>query len=291
MSTFLQRKETEAMSEPVQILEITPPLAAEWLEQNTHNRNLRQPFVMQLASAIARGEWLMNGESIKFDANGTLIDGQHRLAAIVKANVPVRSVVVFGLASETQATVDTGAKRSFADVLRLEGAKNNTTTASAVSTLYRFYTGAFSSSHTAATAPTHIQLLELWRSSPGLDKSIRVGEHLRQTAPELSCPGGPFAALHYLLSGLSPDDANVFFERLSSGNLLTTTDPVFKLRRWLADRQAERTVTVTRVKLAYAIKAWNYWIAGAEPKILVWRPGGANKEQFPTPETPERAAA
>ena len=65
----------------VQLVEITPELAHEWLGFNTHNRNIRQRIVTAYAADMTGGDWQWNGESIKFAEDGTLLDGQHRLAA------------------------------------------------------------------------------------------------------------------------------------------------------------------------------------------------------------------
>lgn len=78
---------------------ITPAMAEEYLRHNEHNprktANRRQ--VESYARDMAAGKWFINGEPIVFDANGDLKNGQHRLMAIIKANVPVDMYVVRGV--------------------------------------------------------------------------------------------------------------------------------------------------------------------------------------------------
>lgn len=78
---------------------ITPEMAEEYLQHNEHNprktANRRQ--VESYARDMAARKWFINGEPIVFDANGDLKNGQHRLMAIVKANVPVEMYVVRGV--------------------------------------------------------------------------------------------------------------------------------------------------------------------------------------------------
>lgn len=82
---------------------ITPRLAKEYLEKNTSNyRKLSHTTVWQYANDIENGRWQENGEAIKFDEEGTLVDGQHRLKAIVMANVPACMMVVRGVSKGTQ---------------------------------------------------------------------------------------------------------------------------------------------------------------------------------------------
>ena len=66
-------------------IKVTPHLASKWLQKNSCNRPLSQNTVYRYADAILSGEWKLNGDTIRFDSNGTLIDGQHRLHACVKA--------------------------------------------------------------------------------------------------------------------------------------------------------------------------------------------------------------
>lgn len=59
--------------------------AADYLQYNTNNRPIRQSHVDHLADEMLSGRWKFNGESIIFDDQGVLRNGQHRLTAILKA--------------------------------------------------------------------------------------------------------------------------------------------------------------------------------------------------------------
>lgn len=78
---------------------ITPAMAEEYLRHNEHNprKSASRRQVESYARDMAAGKWFINGEPIVFDANGDLKNGQHRLMAIVKANVPVEMYVVRGV--------------------------------------------------------------------------------------------------------------------------------------------------------------------------------------------------
>lgn len=68
---------------------VTPEMAAEMLRHNVLNRRLNKTRVQTLISAIKNGTWTESPQPICFDKDGNLIDGQHRLEAIVRAEVPV----------------------------------------------------------------------------------------------------------------------------------------------------------------------------------------------------------
>ncbi|MCR1783115.1 hypothetical protein KVF89_11280 [Nocardioides carbamazepini] len=119
-------------SPDAEIVEVTPQLAETWLSRNTNNRNVRRSVIDAYARDIEAGRWRLNGETIKFGPSGVLLDGQHRLSAVVQADVAVPMVVVRNLGDHVMATVDTGAKRSYADALKLAGEENTTTLAAVV---------------------------------------------------------------------------------------------------------------------------------------------------------------
>lgn len=98
---------------------VTPELATKWLEGNTHNRSVRDAVVARYAADMLAGRWLQTHQGIAFDEESTLIDGQHRLFAIIESSTPVRLQVTRGLSLETQVIVDDGIPRTIVDVARL----------------------------------------------------------------------------------------------------------------------------------------------------------------------------
>lgn len=98
---------------------VTPAQAKQWLSVDNHrNRKIRDGRVAYLSDEIAAGRWQVTHSGIAFDQKGNLLDGQHRLAAIVKAGVAVQMVVARSVAAEAYIAMDRGSMRSIADVLR-----------------------------------------------------------------------------------------------------------------------------------------------------------------------------
>jgi len=87
---------------------VTPEMATQWLSTALHNRKLRPSKVRAYAEDMRCGRWTMNGESIKFDTAGHLLNGQHRLNAVIKSGATVEMATVRGLDPSTQATMDRG---------------------------------------------------------------------------------------------------------------------------------------------------------------------------------------
>jgi hypothetical protein len=98
---------------------VTPETAAKFLQKNNGNRNYRKHWVNQLASIIKKGEWQVTHQGIAFDKEGNLLDGQHRLLAVISAGMPIMINVTKGADPEIFKCIDVGVKRSIADATRL----------------------------------------------------------------------------------------------------------------------------------------------------------------------------
>ena len=70
------------------IVTITPEEAAKMLETNQRNRNVSKNAVAAMARDMTAGHWRLNGEAIRIDGDGNLIDGQHRFSACVMSGGP-----------------------------------------------------------------------------------------------------------------------------------------------------------------------------------------------------------
>lgn len=104
------------------LMTITPQLAEQWLKRNADNRRIRPSLVKTLAQEIVEGRWQVTHQGIAFDEYGDLLDGQHRLHAIIAADVPAQMYVTLGAPRSSFAVVDSGASRSFGDRVFASGA-------------------------------------------------------------------------------------------------------------------------------------------------------------------------
>lgn len=105
---------------------VTPEIATDWLGMNIRNRNVRQAVVDRLAQDYAD----FHPAPISRCLDGTLLDGQHRLMAIVKRQRGAWVLVVQNVEPSMQDIIDTGTPRSGSDVLALNGYANTNTLAS-----------------------------------------------------------------------------------------------------------------------------------------------------------------
>lgn len=256
---------------------ITPELATTWLAHNTRNRSLRPAVVDRFASAMRRGEWQVNGDAIRFASDGTLLDGQHRLAAIIKSGITQTQLVVRGLDVSTQETMDVGGRRGLADSLKLRGESKTNELTTALNWLYRYRTRQMSHK---TVFPTIQQAIALLDENPGLRDSLIYGDRMQR---HLRFSHGLAGFLYYVFSEIDPGDAEDFFDRLISGTGLVEEDPILALRRRIEDEAIAMQRMEAYRMAALAIKAWNAYRDGRRVKLLMWKPGGRSPEPYPYP--------
>lgn len=267
----------------VEKVRLTPQLAKRWMAQNPINRALRSGVVSRLADAIKRGEWMLNGETIKFDWNGNMLDGQHRTAAAVEANQAIDVFVVRGLDPRSQETVDRGIRRTLADIIKLRGESYAPVLAAGINTYHRIQTGTLKyGAYSGRYYPSIQQAVRILEENPRIREGLAIGHRL---GVMLKVSAGVTTACRLIFMNISETDAIYFFEKLLTGSSLEEGDPILVLRNeFLKDmvRTDERKHQLHE-KAALLIKAWNHYRRGEKVERLSWRSGGSNPEEFPQP--------
>lgn len=262
----------------VEILDVTPELAETWLSRNPNNRNLRSQVIASYARDMAAGSWVLNGETVKIATSGQLLDGQHRLNAVVEASVTVPMIVVRDIPAEVMPTVDAGAKRTYADALRIQG-EENTAVLAAVTRRAILWDRGYRARPGAMT-PTATELTVFLETNRRLRGSAAVANKL---ASRTLLPASIIGLCHWLFSDLDPDDASWFLARLADGDGLAADDPVSALRNRIVKMRVGGGRVNETEALALVILAWNARRAGETRSKLQLPRGGLTSENFPEP--------
>ena len=273
--------------ETVRIEEITPKRAQAWLEGNVDNRKLRESGVIKLSGILQRGEWELTGDAVVFDDQGVLINGQHRLTAVVVTGIPARLIILRGVPSKTQEVMDQGLQRSLGDQLYRRGVPNSKTVASALAWLYQFEyneeTGNVHYADQSSMRPTYRQLLSRFERSPEL---VELATGVHKLVYYTKVRPGPTLAIRYRLSQIDAKEAEMFFDHWREGIGLDPDSPIWRLREWcMADARSRSTrgrAPAYRY-CAYAFTAWNKWRDGIPVKQLVWHFTPSQRDAWPTP--------
>lgn len=116
----VQADETDEETEVNISLEtIGPEQASEILGKNPNNRPIRNTVVDFYADQMANGLWRLTHQGIAIDEQGRLLDGQHRLAAIVKSGTVQKIMVTRMVPGDCQIAMDDHCKRTYGDALSI----------------------------------------------------------------------------------------------------------------------------------------------------------------------------
>lgn len=117
---------------------INPALAYKYLEtMGASNRNVRQSHIDYLASQMKAGMWRRNPQPIIFDKQTRMVDGQHRMWAIIESNTTQEFAVARGLNPEDVAVIDSGLGRDYSDVAHYQGWNSDPLTSTIAKILVR----------------------------------------------------------------------------------------------------------------------------------------------------------
>jgi len=287
MTTFrLTKTETKNLNIDknldIHVQRIGPELAGQYIEGMSKNRNISQRDVESLARAMKQGLWREDaGDPIRLNSDGQMIDGQHRMWAIVESGCEFSFLVIRGIDNSTQMIMDTGRGRRLADQLRIRGEKYPSELASAIS----LYSGWINErmlmrgggNKTKIMIPEGISILE---QHPELRKSVAIGYGI---ARAVKGGAGRWSAIHCVLSEIDAVDADAFFRQIQTGENLSATSPIMALRRRLADDALTQRKLGIREYTALVFKAWNAYREGRDIQVLSWKAGGATPERYPMP--------
>jgi hypothetical protein len=276
------------------IYAVTPDTARRWLARNRRNRLLSKKRAAAYAEDMRVGHWHENGESIKFDTEGVLCDGQHRLQAIVNNGVSRKCVVVLGVRGEARATIDIGSKRTSAQNLGIDGVKHPGTVAPAIQLWAAYYESRLSLAdldHPGGidTALSHIEARQWLDRFPTMERSAVVAKKLSKEATGI-CLLTPSetAFTHFAVSYYHGDEtAMEFVESILTGSNIVAGSIILALRNRLIDdiRYSSATPNRTRrgrlmkkgYRIALILKAFKLWRRGVTRKVLTV----GEKESFP----------
>lgn len=250
---------------------ITPAIAKAMLTKNAGNRPLNKHHVQTLAREMKLGRWKLNGDTICMNGD-KLIDGQHRLHAVVEAGVEIQTLVVEGLPSDVFDTKDVGKKRTAGDTLAVRGETQGKNLAAALVVVDRYVTGRVG----RCVRYTNTEIEELLAKYPEVRQSIRVcGETKKLVARSI------LAGCHYLFARKDQTAADEFVRQLISGSGMVEGDPVYVLRERILQNSLAKAKLTGDYLMAIIIKAWNHKRAGNMVRYLRYREEGEKPEAFP----------
>jgi hypothetical protein len=263
------RKTTQKLDSKVEIIDAHTAL--DWLDTQIQNRSINAATVRSYKEEMRAGRWELNGEAIKFDVDGHLIDGQHRLLALSQTvadedSVLIESMVVRGLPPTTQRSMDGGSRRQAGQQLGMRNIANSFNIASVA----RFWTmlhtkdgkydpGALFGEQALKVSNLSI---ELWvddhPDEVAFANTYMSGIRKIETRPGMS------GAVLLILAEANQTAALEFFDGVIVGANLPLGSPILALRNRFDSARRTREKLSDRDVLGFYLQAWSFWRRGRQ---------------------------
>lgn len=234
---------------------ITPELAERWLSEdiNRGNRKIMKRHVKAIARDILNDHWMVNAQPICFTSDPfqpgnrpRLLNGQHRLGAVLEAGVPIEAPIAVNVAEEAFATFDVHAKKNIA--MDEDKAKDPRVLAAAARFQWREDNGY--KILESQMSPTASEILDTIDRHPGLNEHF---PRSRRAGMVRLGSAGVLTYFFYRVSRDAPDLAPQFLDDLESGENLDKGNPVLAMRE---DLIVDRTRMTRKEALSRLLSTW-----------------------------------
>jgi len=239
---------------------------------HANQRNLTDSHMLHLAQQMKNGQWKMNGESIIFDWDGNIADGQHRLHSVIRSGVDCDFVVVRGIDPSCFPTIDRGKPRSNGNIFAINGIANFNVAASATMGVLNYRRALavrvfkdnkaikeFGSLNTSIRPSSTDLLTEYEKHTSQYECAIKIALDCRQKAAP-SCVA-TVAGLALIDGKMGEDYVTQFWKAFKSGANLQEKSPILKLIDRLSKDADSKTKLSQNHRILLMAKAWNFYAA------------------------------
>lgn len=255
--------------------------AGAYLEKNKRNRRIRWPWVHELAEIMLAGQWKQNtGQTVKIAVNGEIVDGQHRMLAIIEANKKQPGIAIgvhfaTGLELAVHDAIDTGKARNACDVFTREGIKNANKIPSMITAYLAFKAGARAVDN--FSKPSNQQILDFYRCDEMFWQAVSAMTTAWYLAFAKILSPSTIGGLYCIFYDINQQAAYDFMDQLCTGFNIKNDSMKLLRTKLMQDRHAMRKMP-KKLRNALIIKTWNLYRKNIVAKILKW---DEMKENFP----------
>lgn len=280
-----------------EVVKVTPAMATAFLDEkvNCQNRTIDPNRVKRYAADMRSKNWTFTGDPIVFSEKGKLVEGQHRCAAIVSSGCTIDVLIVRGVKDEAMLNAGEGKSRSFSDYLKIKGVQNYRSVATVTRRLVEYESQAIWKSSGGNTRTSNAMLYKCFSANC---------DDICEASHELNLENGLYisgilggrgnAGLVRIMTMRREEAAAIDFwiylgtgiARRASGRSIGSTSAPHVLREKIQKNDVkvrDRYSLTPTIRLAWAIKAWNLFLANkpCTANGIRWCVDGGNKEEFP----------
>lgn len=252
-------KELSDIQRPDKVL-VTVEMAKKWLSNAAPNRPIRALAVAKCVAEILEGEWKYNGDTIRFNKDGKMIDGQHRCKAIVETGMEQICLVAYDVDETAVPTIDEGTRRTSADQWGMKGLAGGKTDSAIIQQLYHWYV----SGHMGTTRKT-LSLRASWAVYNKLDLPLFTAVKARAYSTK-GIHGKPsiLAAIGYVAGWDNLEKFEDFVNRITTGLGMSRSDSAYFFREFLRSSKKNSGWSETIIAQSTA-HAFSIFVSGKKP--------------------------
>lgn len=249
------------------------------------NRKSSPHVVRQYRDAMLAGEWRTTHQGIAFKGffdkdDAQLIDGGHRLRAIIEANkikpgITIKMMVTEGLSEEDMLVVDINRRRTPGDFMRMAGEVNSNVLAAIARLCYLYENvpyGAEAWRKSGVTPATQRQYLQ---ENPMLRDAVAEGARAAKLMTPTAAGSGWFLSIK---AGHKSENVNEFMDAFVAGDNLPKGSAIHTMRELMINSKATHRDWRSSDLLAIFIQAFNKWVTGTDCRQLTFR----SNQDFPS---------
>lgn len=255
----------------INIETITPTAAKEYMKKNLHNRRISNDSVAFYADQMTKGKWMLSPEGISFDSRGILLDGQHRLLAIIRSNTKQRFVVSRGFDSDTFKVINTGKIRNGADTLHIEGITNASLVYAGLRKYYSLKSGTSTRQSNKEMKLSNAMVIEMYESDADFYKNISTFANRQYGKLKILSNSEIMGYSAFLIKDKLHEQGKVdtFFEELVT---VSDSQPINMLRTELYRSKLSTRKMSAAEKDDLVAQTWNCYITDTPLKSLKYNP-------------------
>jgi hypothetical protein len=269
-------------------------------EHSGVNRRLAPAAWLRYARDMSNGDWLSDGAAIRFDQNGRLVDGQHRMLAIIESGTTHEFVIIGNVPPEAQLVMDSGRARRVGDQLAILGITQSNLVGAVTKLLILWRSGNILSK----TLVTTSEITKMLQVVPQITDGVKEATRVRTLLPQVN--KSALGAFWVETNAVDAEACELFFDGLRTGVDLIDGDPILALRRSIISNRAGAANENRRIRrynqserLFQMVTAWNHWLRWSDendprsesfrmsPSTTIRVPTNLTSENFPTVDAPK----
>jgi hypothetical protein len=261
LTTLVEQAKDWPEGQMSKLMIIDKEKAIRLMETNEDNRNLKSSVIEKINHDLVNSRYYLNGETISVSRTMRLLNGQHRLTAVIQTNIPILTWVIFGVPDEYKTTFDQGTSKTVADFLKMQRVASSKDVSIIVKLILLYAPGAEVTSKDLAN-----------RRLSNQDKLEGYEQYRNQIHYALDTFGrskyakvnraiAAITASHVLISREIPEKTvDTFFDKLTgTGGNINHQDPVLWLRAKINEVLNSRVKieSSSEYKMNFILRAWN----------------------------------